>query len=206
MGAQQVRDDLAAPESLLVSFAGVVRDRAPGENSDRHRPEQPPGSLPPASSDQFVNLGARGELTPLLTGQIRLGLSHRQEALGQTGNLLGTEAQLAYACTPKTSLTCDLSSDFGNAATGESTRRQTVSLGAAARISEALSVNCRAGYTSTGYPTRRDEFLVGSAGVSYVFSRQLSTHAALICQNNRSAASGVGFSQRVLSLGADWRY
>ena len=77
-----------------------------------------------SSKDHFFNVGARGEFSPLLTGQVRIGYASRSFDVGAKQNNLGAEASLLYTASEKTSLQFHATNDFGNAATGASTKNR----------------------------------------------------------------------------------
>lgn len=158
------------------------------------------------NQDHFINIGARGEFTPKLTGQLRVGYSKREFDRGSSENLFGVEASLAYAYSDKTGLQFNISNDFGNAGTGDSTKNFTLGLAANTKFTEQWALNANLDYRSVDYPTRNDDYLEGQIALNYTYNVFLSFSASLTLRDNSSTSRIAEFANNVLSLGASVRY
>jgi len=158
------------------------------------------------SNDNFLNIGARGEFSPKLTGQVRLGYTRRSFDVGPEQNLFGANANLTYLYSEKTTYQFNISNDFGSASTGASTKNFTIGLNATNRFSEQWYVNAGLSYQTINYGTRTDDYLQGLVGVSYVYNNVLNFSASYTYRNNSSALASAEFKNNVFSLGANVRY
>lgn len=158
------------------------------------------------SQDHFFNIGARGEFSPKLTGQIRLGYSKRSFDRGSDANLFGVDSTFSYAFSEKTTYQLGLSNDFGSAASGQSTKNRTINVAAISKIDEQWGWNVGLNFRSIDYPTRTDDYLEGVAGVSYTYSNNLNFAASYTYRNNSSDSAAFEFTNNVFSIGANIRY
>jgi len=158
------------------------------------------------SKDHFFNIGARGEFTPKLTGQLRVGYGLRKLDRGGDDSDFGIDSNFNYAFSPKTTYTLGVTNDFGASALGESTKTFSVNLGANNRIDEQWSWNANVVYRSTDYPTHSDDFWQGGVGVAYVYNNNVNFLASYTFRNNSSNSSAFEFTNNVFSIGANLRY
>ena len=159
------------------------------------------------SKDNFFNIGARGEFSPLLTGQIRVGYDTRSFDVGSKQNVFGVQGSLAYTVSDKTSLNLGVDNGFGNAASGQNTKTRNVSIGAVSQIDSQWSWNASLTSMSTEYSsTRTDNYLEGTAGVAYVYSKQLNFKASYTYRDNGSDLTFAKFTNNVFNVGASIRY
>jgi polysaccharide biosynthesis protein VpsM len=158
------------------------------------------------SNDNFFNLGARGEFTPKLTGQVRVGYNQRSLDRGADEDQLGFEGNLSYAYSDKTSLVFNLGNDFGSSGSGESTKDFNIGLTGSNKFNEQWTLNTGLTYRKSEYPTRTDDFIEATAGVAYVYSNYVNFAAAFTLRDNGSDLASAEFAQNVFSLSANVRY
>lgn len=158
------------------------------------------------SKDHFFNVGARGEFTPKLTGQLRVGYGLRKFDNGGDQSDFGIDSNFTYAYSPKTSYLIGVTNDFGSSALGESTKSFSTTLGANTRIDEQWSWNANVAYRSVDYPRHSDDFLQGSIGVAYVLSNNVNFTASYTHRKNSSNDANFEFANNVFSIGANLRY
>lgn len=158
--------------------------------------------------DNFFNLGARGEFTPKLTGQVKFGYTQRSFDKGANQSLFGMDANLTYLYSEKTTLLFNASNDFGNSGTGDNTKNFTLGASASSKLSEQWSLNAGLSRRAIQYPTRTDDYIEGSIGAAYAYNQYLNFSANYIYRNNSSnkASAGSEFTNNVFSLGASVRY
>ena len=158
------------------------------------------------TKDHFFNVGARGEFTPLLTGEFNVGITTRDFTPGGSQSMLGLKAQLNYAITPKTGLQLTASSSPDTSPQGA--QQKNVSLGATvnSKISDTWSVRAGLTWRAIHYTTRTDDFLDGSLGATYIVNTYVNIVGAYAYRHNSSVlASGV-FTQNVFNISANLRY
>ncbi|MFI5335770.1 MAG: outer membrane beta-barrel protein [Opitutales bacterium] len=168
----------------------------------------------PDSKDHFFNIGARGEFTPKLTGQLRVGYGVRTFSVGSNQTEMGIDSGFTYAYSEKTTVTFGLTNDFGDSAFGQSTKNRTFSLGAISKIDEQWAWNLRLAQMSIDYPAGRaagfgattDNYVEGSLGCTYVYNNNLNFAASYTHRNNSSDLTALNFSNNVFNVGANIRY
>lgn len=164
----------------------------------------------PDSEDFFFNVGARGEFTPKLTGSFNIGYTIRDTEGGSDDSLLGFDAGLAYAYSPKTQITLDASNDFDTGSAGNNQEKSSITLGASSMISPAFSLRSSITYQHIDYVGvgggRTDDYVIFSAGATYILNQHINFAASYSHYNNSSNNGPSEFSANVLSLSANFRY
>lgn len=160
------------------------------------------------NQDHFLNLGARGEFTPKLTGQVKVGYTQRSFDRAGNQSLFGLDGSLAYQYSEKTNFNFTASNDFGNAGTGDSTKNFTLGASVTNKLTEQWSINAGLNRRSIDYPTRTDDYIEGNVGATYVYNSYVNFTASYIYRDNSSdsATSGSEFTNNVFALGANIRY
>jgi hypothetical protein len=166
------------------------------------------------SNDNFFSVGAKGDFTPKLGGQVRIGLNQRNFTKGGSEDQLGTLVSLTYIYSPKATFETSISNDFNSSALGSSVK--VFSIREAGRFEIAPEWNAEVGvsYESTEYGVspnaalvgRKDNFTVGDVTVTYAISKRFSVQGAYLYRTNSSTDAGVEFNSNVLSLSAAFRY
>jgi hypothetical protein len=158
------------------------------------------------SKDNFFNIGARGEFTPKLTGQIRVGYTQRSFKKGGNDSQLGADGSVTYAFSDKTTYSFNLSNDFGSSGTGESTQNFSIGLNATNKLSEQWSFTGGLSLRKSEYPTRTDDFYEGQLAVTYTLSQVVNFGASYTYRDNSSSSAAAGFTNNVFMFGANVRY
>ncbi len=160
------------------------------------------------NQDNFFNLGARGEFTPKLSGQIRVGVTERTFNRAGNQSLFGMQGNLTYQFSEKTTLQFNASNDFANAGTGESTKNLSFGGSVSSKLTEQWAINAGINWRSIGYPTRTDDYVEGSVGATYIYNNYFNVTATYTYRNNSSnkASAGSEFTNNVFALGANVRY
>ncbi len=157
-------------------------------------------------TDHFVNIGARGEFSPKLTGQVRVGYNARKIDGGGDDSDLGFDSNLSFAATEKTSIQIFLSNDYGNSGTGDGTKTLRWGASANSRLTEQFFLTASLSVNSTEYPTRDDDFVDGLIAVSYSYNQFVNFSASVAMRDNRSTLAAAEFDNTVFSFGANVRY
>jgi hypothetical protein len=169
------------------------------------------------SKDHFFSVGARGEFTPKLTGQIRIGYTLRDFANNTDDSDLGAEANLTYAFSEKTSLSINALSDYSVSPVGASTQIKRMGFSSSTRVSEQWSWNANLSYGITKYGRRDDSLVLGGLGLAYTYSNHVNFSASYSFRSNSSDpttalpadlanARNAEFDNNVFSLAANIRY
>jgi hypothetical protein len=158
------------------------------------------------SQDHFFNVGARGEFSPKLTGQLRLGFTERSFDGGGNDNQFGLDGNVSYAFSEKTSYRFNISNDFGSSGTGDSTKNFTLGLNATSKISEQWSFTGGITYRKIEYSTRKDDYVEGLLAVTYNLNAIVNFGASYAYRDNSSSTAGAEFTNNVFSFGANIRY
>jgi hypothetical protein len=158
------------------------------------------------TKDHFFNIGARGEFTPKLSGNIAVGLTQRDFETRDDASLFGIDSSLSYAVSPKTSLQFGVSNDFDTNSQGQQQKNFSVRISGRSKISEQWSITTAVSYRKIDYYTRVDDYYEGQVGVTYTASRNLDVSAGLALRSNKSDLPTSEFDNNVLSLAAHLRF
>lgn len=162
------------------------------------------------TKDHFISVGARGEFTPKLSGQVAVGVTQRSfehKAMRlDDKSLLGLDATLVYLASPKTSVQFGVSNDFDTNSQGQQQKNFVVRLSASTKISAEWSVTTGISYRSINYYTRIDDYFEGHIGATYTVSNNVSVTGALSFRSNESDLVSSNFDAHVFSLAANFRF
>lgn len=163
------------------------------------------------STDQYYNVGARGEFSPLLTGEIDIGYNTQKMDVGASHNGLGADASLTYAYSDKTNVVFGLTDDFGYGADGRALRQVSGNIGANSAISDQWAVDGAFSYGrysyyglvpngSGGVVDQQDNFYTFQAGVTYIVSLNAKIRAGYTFQRDNSNVSADTFNDNIINL------
>ena len=168
--------------------------------------------------DLDYSLGARGNFTEKLKGELSVDYRTRSVGTNPKENLWGLNGALSYEITPKTSSTLVFSRDFRTGAFGESLKNSSYGL----RVNTDLTPQWQAGaginfrkveYGKTVFKTvsgvplvRSDDYWEGNFQVSYLFTSWLNASADYTLRHNQSTLTGAEFSDNLISLTVGVRY
>lgn len=162
------------------------------------------------SEDYYFNVGARGEFTAKLSGKFSVGylLREPEASTADDESSIGAKAGLAYAYSPKTTFTLDLSNDFQTGSDAAGTETSSLSLGASTSLTAALSVSATVGYSKIDYLAggREDDYIVGGFGLTYVYNEHVNFEAGYSYNDNSSDLATSEFTANVVRIGANFRY
>lgn len=160
----------------------------------------------PDSKDHYLNVGARGNFTPKLTGRFTIGWNQRKLQPGGTKNGLGLDASFSYEVSPKTSLQLGASSDYGTSPQGQQQRNSTINATLITKLDEQWSVNGGLSYRAINYGSRTDDFFEGSLGATYILDSNVNLVGAYVYRSYKSDLAGSEFTNNVFSIAANFRY
>lgn len=161
------------------------------------------------SKDNFFNIGARGQFTPKLSGQIRVGVTKLKPVSGPSTSQVGLETSLNYAYSPKTTFSLYANNGFAPSAAGNQTEVFSTGLSGSFELGQAWTANISGGLSATKYlivPSRTDKFWNAQVGVSYAVSQSFDLSASYLYRKNDSTLEVVTFDDNVATLTASCRF
>lgn len=164
------------------------------------------------STDHFLSVGARGEFTPKLTGQFAVGVLRRTFDLGSDINMLGLDASLTLALTPKSSLQLGAGNSPDTSPQGLQQKNFSLNGALSTQISDQWSWNAGLSYRAIDYQGtatsagRTDDYVEGSLGATYVVNAYARVVGAYNYRHNGSKISSGEFTNNVFSIAASFRY
>ena len=159
-------------------------------------------------TNNYFNVGARGEFTPKLSGTLDVGLENYNYSGGSSrnGNSLGFDADLAYEFTPKTSLTFGGSNSYTSDAFGARERSFSLNSRVSTKFQDELSGYAGLVYQNNGYADRTDKYYDGQLGVNYTYNTHVNLVASYDYKRNDSTNAGAKFNDNLFSVTANLRY
>ena len=160
------------------------------------------------STDLFYNVGARGEFTPNLTGELLVGYQQQNLDNGTNQGGLGLDSRFTYVYDTKTSLSFGVNDDFSYVATGPAIREFEVYLEASTALTEQWSIDGRVSYNRYTYITtpQRDDYYTARVGVTYVIATYLKVSAAYSYAEDNSNLTIASFKNNIISVSASVHY
>jgi hypothetical protein len=158
------------------------------------------------STDNYFNVGARGDFSPKLSGTFSVGIGTRKFQRTGDDTIFAADASFAYELTPKTSLQFGASNDFGTSPQGVQQKNFTVRGSVMTKFNEQWAFNGGLSYRGIDYATRTDDYWEGMLGASYIFDANITFNAGYTYRNYSSPAAGSDFTNNVFSIAANFRY
>ncbi|MEX2044646.1 MAG: outer membrane beta-barrel protein [Opitutus sp.] len=158
------------------------------------------------STDHYLNVGARGEFTPKLSGRATVGFNRRSLSVSGDKNGFGLDANLTYALTPKTNFHLGAGNDYGTSPQGQQQENLTFSARFVSKIADDWSVNGGMSFRQIDYATRKDDFWEYSLGTTYIVNANIQIVGAYVHRSYDSPLAGADFKNNVFSISANFRY
>ena len=162
------------------------------------------------TDSHFLNIGARGELLPKLTGSFKVG--YRTRSSNRTNRddsgMLGLDANFTWTATPKLAVNFDLSRDFGVGGEGQSTEKSSVILGGNYSINSFFTLNANLGYTLTDYSKteREDDQYNAGLRLFYLPNQYWQISTGYTFTENDSNLRSNSYNDHSIDLTATLRY
>jgi hypothetical protein len=165
------------------------------------------------SIDHYFNVGMRGELMPLLTGEVSVGVDQRNISGGSSKTDPGLSANVTYAYSPKTSFIFNAGNNHSTSPQG--VQQKNLSFGGQVKIEidSAWNVNAGLSWRNIAYSRfgtsgpHEDDYVEGTVGASYVVNSWVKINAAYNYRDNSTNnRNGAEFTGNVFSLSASFRY
>jgi len=147
-----------------------------------------------------------------LTGQVQVGWTQRQLTASGNENLVGLDANLTYAISPKTSLQLRAANAPDSSPSGAQQKNFSLGGTLSTNISDQWSVNAGLSYRGITYvgtatsAERTDDYVEGTVGATYVVNQYIRVAATYAYRSNTSKISSSDFTNNVFSLSANIRY
>lgn len=155
------------------------------------------------TSSHFLNVGARGEITPKLNGNVRVGAEFRDDDEVQ----FAVDGVLSWSATAKTSVDVNMGRRFDTSATATGLTRTTLGVAAKHSFTTQLAGSAEARYElSDNDNGRTDSFYEFSVGGSYSFNENLTASAGYVFRFNNSDEELLDFSNNIVSMSVAFRY
>ena len=161
------------------------------------------------TEDHFINIGARGNLLPKLTGFFKVGYKIRDDdrSGSSSRSTLGVDADFTWAVTPKFTARLGLSRDFGVGEEGESTENTSANLSANYSLNSYFALTGFGSYTIRDYEDGRDDnqYEFG-ARLTYRPIRYWRFSAGYTYSENDSDAFDRSYVDHSIDISASLRY
>ncbi len=161
------------------------------------------------ANSSFFNVGARGQFSPKLSGQVRVGVSKLKPKVGPATSQLGVESSLNYAYSPRTTFSLYANNGFAPSAAGNQTEVFSAGLSGNFELNQVWSLTISAGTSATKYltvPPRTDHFWNESVSLNYIVSSQLNLQASYLYRKNTSTLEPLTFDDNLTTLTAACRF
>ncbi|MBI5769854.1 MAG: outer membrane beta-barrel protein [Verrucomicrobia bacterium] len=164
------------------------------------------------SNDHFFSVGLRGEVLPLLKGEIAVGVDQRNISGGSSKTDPGLTANLTYEYSPKTTLTFTAGNNHGTSPQGA--QQKNFSLGGKVNVAidSAWSVDGGLNWRNIAYSRfgaagpHEDDYVEGTVGAGYIVNSWVKIKADYTYRNNSSNTGAGEFTGNVFTLSASLRY
>lgn len=165
------------------------------------------------SNDHFFSVGLRGELLPLLQGEIAVGVDQRNISGGGSKTDPGLTANLSYEFSPKTKLTFTAGNNHSTSPQGAQQKNLSFGGSATIEVDKAWTVNAGLNWRNIAYSRfgaagpHEDDYVEGTVGASYVVNSQVKINGGYIYRNNSTNnRNGSEFTGNVFNISASFRY
>jgi hypothetical protein len=159
------------------------------------------------STDHYFNVGARGELTPKLSGRVTVGVVTRKaQGWRQSDTQLGVDSNLRYELSAKTEINFGVSNDFGTSPRGQQEKNLVFNAAVTSKIAEEWSVSAGAKWRAIRFGGRTDEYWEGQAGTTYIVSANIRLIGFYTFRQYSTDNRLFEFKNNILSVAANFRY
>lgn len=161
------------------------------------------------SQDHTVTIGTTREITSMITGDIQIGLTHRQLSSGESGTIVPIDGTLSWVATPRVVFTAFVHRDLGNSVLAGNTYLQTlIGLNMGYNIAERWNAGAGLQYEIAEYynSERVDNYWSGNLDLSYTPSRFVSMSAGYEYRLNESTVDLAEFDNNQLTFQLNARY
>lgn len=166
----------------------------------------------PSSKNHRVQLGLEGELAAKLTGNVGLGVVHREFDIGGSDDAFLLSAAVSWAAAEKTNLTLAASNNFDTTPGAESAKNFNVNLALRQTMTEKLTLGATLGYLHSqlnqqpGPVERTDNAYITGVNGSYRLSDMISLSASLSYRINDSTLALAEYERFIANLSVNFSF
>lgn len=174
----------------------------------RFRDSSVDGSIFGDRTSHFLNVGLRGELSPKLVADLKVGFQTTDVDRADSVDGLAVDAKLTYSANVKSSVDIVLSKDLLVGFGGEVIDNLSVAFVGNYRFSEVFSANAMAVIGTDSYESvaRDDDYSIFQVGLMYSPVYYMSVEAAYMWMDNDSNLTGLDFTKDTLMMSVNLRY
>lgn len=166
------------------------------------------------SDAHFINVGARGDLLPKLSGSIKLGFRFIDSEFSannkRDNSSVGLDGSLNWQSTPKLNNAVIFSRDFGSTSDGTRIEETAFNVNSSLMLTQQLQAGASLGYTLKEYldEDREDGFFTVGFNTSYQANDYCTVSSAYsFSKNNSDLASGASdFDNNKVDIKVSLRY
>lgn len=166
------------------------------------------------SDSHFLNIGARGDLLPKLSGSIKLGLRFIDSDFSANSNRdnssLGLDGSLNWQLTPKLTNAISFSRDFGSTSDGTRIEESALNVNSSLALTQQLYTGASIGYIFKEYldQDREDGYFSFGLNATYQANDYCTVSSAYsFSKNNSDLASGASdFDNNKVDIKVSLRY
>lgn len=162
------------------------------------------------SEDHVFNVGLRGRISPVLRGDLKVGLQNRTGyGIPSDNASLAVIADFTWTASPRTTLVASFDKDLATGSRGASIDEKAAAISVRYAVSPLVTGNLKLRYTDAVYldgSGREDEYI--NAGVYLTYSPRdfFRLTAGYIYQYSDSNIPGFSFENRIVNVSAALRY
>jgi len=159
-------------------------------------------------TSHFFNVALRGELTPKLVADVKLGFQTTDVDGGNTVDGLAMDAKLTYLANEKGSADIAFSKDLLVGFGGEVINNMSTAIAGNYRFTPVFSGNAMVVFGTDSYElsSREDDYTIFQVGATYTPVYFMSVEAAYMFLENDSNATGLDFTKNTLKMSVNVRY
>jgi hypothetical protein len=173
-----------------------------------------PGRRNPGGSEARYTVGFEGEVSPKITGDLRLGVVQRDFSVAGRGDesALFLESALRWAAAEKTLWTLNLGQDLGVSAADQASKNFSSSLVLTQALAEKINLEASVGYSRANYNafggagTRTDKSTSYRLRLNYTLTEDVTADASIGYRNNDSTLTVSRYDQLNLGAGITVRF
>jgi hypothetical protein len=197
--------------SIPANFYYEVAPKLKASVGYRHRSDDQQGAAD--GTDEFYNLGAKGEFTPKLTGSFNIGYNERTtKSFGTTrsskDSSVGIISNFNFAFSEKTQFRASIGNDYQNGGTGATQQMLKIGGGVTSALSQQLTIDASLDYSKNDYlvGSRSDDLWNTKIGATYKYNKYVNLKGEYTYQNNASNSAGSDFKGNTFAVSASIRY
>jgi len=191
---------------LLYRYSPKLVASATYDFSPEEARNLPTALSDPSSDNHRLQFGLEGELAPKVTGNVGLGVVHREFDVGGSDDAFLLNAAVSWAAAEKTNFTLSASNNFDTTPGAESAKTFNVNLAVRQSLTEKLTAGANIGYIHAqldqqpGPVSRTDEGYLTGVNAGYRFTDNVSLSGSVSYRYNESTLALAEYDRLVVNL------